>query len=833
MKKIVILQYIFGWWICLFSRIFSFVVGQYYYFDTWSTYPFQQWCSENVVIKINTEGQWIRAWRFHLVLNTWHFSYTTSDIANILRTDLFNASASTFTDWSASSSPSWKPWSAHTILQIDRKNDLINYNGNGGIYGTFIGIIPTFNPVLYTGILSMEYIPWSSTTETTLSAPWWVETINQSHQISRMTGYFSIQQAPCAADTLSPIVTVSTPLANINKQSHLSGIRLTITEPLGSTNVPYVWTWWSIWTWNLWWIDNQYGVDFSSFSLLVAGNGQQKSFTGGMFSPVWTRSVLANGTTWQFLDKNFTVHISGSELFDYGIEQPITISGRVNDRNNNTKTFNMQFNPAAGPTAIVWSLLPKWGDIWVNTTQSIYLWIQDERAGVNSGTIRILLYWIGGTNYWPYVFSWSDLNLSGVWWIANQPDWYISINNHPEFPFSGTIQVHVYAEDMVGNVDQISNYSFNTRPSCVALGCCNQIFIQTWINLPFLYNQTILSISGGINPSFTIHGNTWIIYCGTENQWMNIYKWTQENQSTALHLSFFDASQLVISWVNIKAVLSGKTLYLQKIYVPPVTTWWCVGSCGWGWWWGIITQDDCTLPSSLACANTQGQDDSPSYYDETCCATQQHGSATCDVSDSTYDQELTDAFERWYNLNITNKCPISEARLESSIIRKELAKMISMFTIQIIGIYPDTHKIECDTFTDTQNISDEMKFFTKTACQLDLMWLEPDGKTPKKTFEPNDPVTRAQFGTILSRLIYGDVYNIYSGEENTYKRYEKHLRALYEDNIMTKIQDPFMLEKRARVLLMLKRTVDNNFTEKYRLVVPAHNGALSLLENVR
>jgi hypothetical protein len=40
---------------------------------------------------------------------------------------------------------------------------------------------------------------------------------------------------------------------------------------------------------------------------------------------------------------------------------------------------------------------------------------------------------------------------------------------------------------------------------------------------------------------------------------------------------------------------------------------------------------------------------------------------------------------------------------------------------------------------------------------------------------------------------------------------------------MTKIQDPFILEKRARVLLMLKRTDDNNLVEKYRLLAPVHN----------
>ena len=239
------------------------------------------------------------------------------------------------------------------------------------------------------------------------------------------------------------------------------------------------------------------------------------------------------------------------------------------------------------------------------------------------------------------------------------------------------------------------------------------------------------------------------------------------------------------------------------------------------------------LPSStLACANSEWIDSSDSYYDNTCCAAGTHGSATgCDVSDSLYSQEITDSFQRWFNLNITNKCPISNARLDDGIRRKELAKMMTMFTIQIMDIYPDTNKVWCDAFSDTWNVSDEMKFFIKTSCQLNLMGLEPNGNTPKPIFDPEGLVDRAQFGTILSRLIYGDQYNVYTGEN--YKWYEKHLRILYEDNIMKKIQDPFMLEKKARILLMLKRTDDNNLVEKYRLSAPAHNWAVSLLDNVR
>lgn len=831
----------------LFGGVFSLVAGQYYYFDNSTTYPFQQWCSESLMVRINSEGAWVRAGRFHLILDSGHFSYSTSDIASFLRTNLFNASSATFAGRSSSASPSWKPWSNHTILQIDRKNDITNYIWSNGLYWTVLGIVPIFSSVPYTWYVAMEYIPWPSTIETTLSAPWGYELIDQSKQIFYTTWYFSVEQAPCVADTTPPSYVLTTPTAG-TKRSYLSWLSINVTDNIwsASSDVPYIRTGWTlgnlIWTDNIWWINNQYGIDIDNFFLSISGNGSSKEFFWGDFSNMPSASLfeIASGKTWQFFDRNYTLIISWSQLFNYGIEQPITITWIVKDRMGMTTNFwPFTFNQPVWPWLIAWSASPAWGETLVSTNESIKLTIADDRAGVDSWSISITLQWIWWTAYWPYTFSWSDLNLSGILGNANQPDYKITLINHPTFPSSWTIQVIVNAQDMVGNYDTVSNYIFTTSPSCIDLGCCDPLYLQTWNTMPFLYNGTILNVSGGNNPSFTVQGNTWILYCGTENQGMNIYKWTDAMSWSAAHVSYFDLSHLIFSWSNVKATLSGNTIYLQKIYVPPITTWGCIGTCGWWWWggWTTISKDNCTLPSSsLACANTEGNDNSSSYYDGTCCSPTEegHGAATgCDVSDSTYTTEITEAFQRAYNLNITSKCPITTARLERPIIRMEAAKMMSMFTIQILWLYPDTHKADCDKFSDTKNLSEEMKFFTKTACQLNLMGLKSDGKTVDKTFDPHEYVNRAQFGTILSRLIYGDKYNVYTGEEMMFKRYQKHLNALNVDNIMKQIQNPSMLEERARVLLMLNRTVENNLVEKYRLVAPAHNWALSLLENIR
>ena len=83
------------------------------------------------------------------------------------------------------------------------------------------------------------------------------------------------------------------------------------------------------------------------------------------------------------------------------------------------------------------------------------------------------------------------------------------------------------------------------------------------------------------------------------------------------------------------------------------------------------------------------------------------------------------------------------------------------------------------------------------------MGLNADG-TPNTIFRPNDTVTRAEFGTVLSRLLYGSTHNSMDvGDDNWFSA---HLQALEDAEIMTKIEAPFMQELRGRVMLMLMRS---------------------------
>jgi len=71
------------------------------------------------------------------------------------------------------------------------------------------------------------------------------------------------------------------------------------------------------------------------------------------------------------------------------------------------------------------------------------------------------------------------------------------------------------------------------------------------------------------------------------------------------------------------------------------------------------------------------------------------------------------------------------------------------------------------------------------------MGIKPDGTIDKK-FNPNAIVDRAQFGTILSRLIWGTTYD-YDGE---IPYYFLHFQALKMVNIMTNTTQPYKAELR-------------------------------------
>jgi hypothetical protein len=102
---------------------------------------------------------------------------------------------------------------------------------------------------------------------------------------------------------------------------------------------------------------------------------------------------------------------------------------------------------------------------------------------------------------------------------------------------------------------------------------------------------------------------------------------------------------------------------------------------------------------------------------------------------------------------------------------------------------------------ETEWKSPETKLYAQKACALWVMWIR------MRNFMPNKILDRAEFGTILSRLLWWDRYDVVDATK-TKLYYTKHLNALSERKIMTQIENPEAkkeLRKWAWLMLMRSR----------------------------
>lgn len=80
------------------------------------------------------------------------------------------------------------------------------------------------------------------------------------------------------------------------------------------------------------------------------------------------------------------------------------------------------------------------------------------------------------------------------------------------------------------------------------------------------------------------------------------------------------------------------------------------------------------------------------------------------------------------------------------------------------------------------------------ACKLGLMNLT----------RPDDVLTRGEYMTILSRMLYGNKYELQPSEVDVYPFYQHHMDKIYAEGLV-KLKDPEQLSQRYVVFLTLYR----------------------------
>ena len=163
---------------------------------------------------------------------------------------------------------------------------------------------------------------------------------------------------------------------------------------------------------------------------------------------------------------------------------------------------------------------------------------------------------------------------------------------------------------------------------------------------------------------------------------------------------------------------------------------------------------------------------------------------------ASYSDELQAAYGYAKANEVTTMSTIDNANMYGQLTRGQLAKMISNWAEKELDKKVD-ETLTC-SFTDANTAEGDLATYVKKSCQMGLM-----GQGIEK-FRPNDVVTRGEFGTTLSRAIWGDKYNT-----SAVPFYKDHLNALKDAGIMTNISSPDAIEMRGWVMLMLMRAASN------------------------
>ena len=161
-----------------------------------------------------------------------------------------------------------------------------------------------------------------------------------------------------------------------------------------------------------------------------------------------------------------------------------------------------------------------------------------------------------------------------------------------------------------------------------------------------------------------------------------------------------------------------------------------------------------------------------------------------------YTQEEVAAYNWAYRNGITTQPTIESANLDWKLTRQELSKMLTNYIENVAWVSQISYS-SC-SFTDEDKMTPNLKPYTKKICSYKIMWSNGED------FRPTSKVTRAELWTTISRMLWGDRYEV--GWKDFYIY---HLNALKDKWIMNNIENPAKtLARRWDTFIMLKRISD-------------------------
>ena len=338
-------------------------------------------------------------------------------------------------------------------------------------------------------------------------------------------------------------------------------------------------------------------------------------------------------------------------------------------------------------------------------------------------------------------------------------------------------------------------FDFETTPISWALAdeSGNVYFIAQWTGIKYEIKFEAWDWTWTMeNQTFT-YGVTWTLSSNAFTKtWYTFSGWTDWT-------TWYTDGQEVVNLTTTSGDVITLTAQWTKIETKP--SW---GSSGWGWRWSSKTSDkDTTNNPSVTDDSPRlaGQDslESGAQWDSDDGSPLSRGDAASAERGSTqnYTQEFQDAYEFAKEKWITTMPTIQEAQMDWKLTRIAMAKMLSQYAMSVLWQKPaNIVTPKFNDVTDKQN--SDYDDWVSLAYQLWIMWQN----MPNNKFRPNDEVTRAEFATALSRMLYHTSDWEY---KSTDKYYTNHMKKLVQEKIITN-DDAKMKELRWYVMIMLMRS---------------------------
>ena len=235
---------------------------------------------------------------------------------------------------------------------------------------------------------------------------------------------------------------------------------------------------------------------------------------------------------------------------------------------------------------------------------------------------------------------------------------------------------------------------------------------------------------------------------------------------------------------------------INAVYEKNDTGW---HSSWWGGGWGIHKPDSKWDGPSTDTKDTPATDDNKPEDEHKSAPEKTEPTNTRGNWDPVPPEENTEmrsAYAFSYSKWITTQPTYEEARVDKKLTRIEMAKMLSQYAINVMGSEPDITRY--NKFADVSDkLDSDYNDAVTLAYELWIMWIN----MPNNEFRPNDYVTRWEFATALSRMVYGTSDGQY---RQTPKYYTLHVEKLESEKVITQV-NPTMMERRWYVMIMLMR----------------------------